>query len=107
MRTAITESSQGLRRAERNFAISADRISKLDLPMEEGAGRGQAPDTVAIDGVARPRLYASRTPQPTTIGGEIINMKRAELAYRANLSTLETSLEMEESILAMDEEEEE
>ena len=99
----LSSSTQGLLRAERDMLTAASRISKWGLTSgpDEAVATETGGDTVQIDGVARPRRFGSRASQEISLSDEAIRMKKAEFSFKANLNSLGSLLEMQDSLLEM------
>lgn len=95
MNLAIQTSADGVRRAEKQFLQSTSKLSTWDLP----GTSGDPAYTLDLKGEARPRLYGVRPTQGYALSSEIVQMKQAEFSYRANLSALKTSIEMDDALL--------
>jgi len=102
MSLAIQTSAAGARRAERAFTRGAERVSAWGLD----GGPSQPYDTLQLDGVARPRRYGTRPPRVSSLSQEVVQMKQAEHAYRANLSALRVSLKLDDALLEVTDERE-
>ena len=91
--------AQGMRRAEHQIARSAHRFANWgleDLGLEGSRPQGEV---VQIDGAPRARLYGSKPAQMHTVSDEIISMKQAEFAFKANLTSLQSLLDLEKETL--------
>lgn len=100
----IDKSLQGLRNAERQITRSASRIAQWGLSNDNRAGTDPLnQDSVALNGVARPRLYANSPARVHSLADEAIQLKQAEFAYRANLGAIDSLLEMDSALLELTE----
>ena len=91
--------AQGMRRAEQQIARSAHRFANWgleDLGLDASRPQGEV---VQIDGEPRMRLYGSKPAQAHTLSDEIISMKQAEFAFKANLTSLQSLLDLEKETL--------
>ena len=89
----------GMKRAENQIAQSAHRFANWgleDLSLESNRPQGEV---VQVDGEPRMRLYGSKPAQSHTLSDEIISMKQAEFAFKANLTSLQSLLDMEKETL--------
>jgi hypothetical protein len=95
----IGVATQGMRRAEQQIAQSAHRFANWGLEnLGIDASRPQG-EIVQLDGEPRARLYGSKPAQSHTISDEIISMKQAEFAFKANLTSLQSLLDLEKEAL--------
>lgn len=91
--------AQGMRRAETQIARSAHRFANWgleDLSLNPSRPQGEV---VQIDGQERLRLAGSKPAQGHSVSDEIISMKHAEFAFKANLTSLQSLLEIEKEAL--------
>ena len=103
MSISLQTNALGLKRAERQFVESATRVSRLDLSPSAQLDPHQA-DTLELGGAARPRLFGARPPYVSSLAGEAVQQRQAVSAYRANISALKVSLELDDSLLALGDE---
>ena len=95
MSLTVQTNAAGVMRAQRQFTEAASRVSRWGLP-----GTSEDPAyTLELNGAARPRRYGMRPPRSYSLSGEVVNMRQAEHGYRANLSALKTSLDMDDALL--------
>jgi hypothetical protein len=96
----IDKSLQGLKNAERQMTRSASRIAQWGLSSDNNASTDPLnQDSVALNGVARPRLYANSPARVHSLADEAIQLKQAEFAYRANLGAIDSLLDMDSALL--------
>ena len=96
----IQQSTQGLQRAERQILSTSSRIAQWGIQSPNAHA-----DSVQIDGLARPMRYGSKPPYVSSISNEVVQLKQASFAYRANAVALQTTLDMDDTLLELDQEE--
>ena len=95
----IRNSTQGLQRAERQLLTTSSRIARWGIQSP-----ADSVDSVQIDGAARPNLYGSKPAYVSSISDEVIQLKQASFAYKANAVALSTTLEMDDALLEINQE---